>query len=78
MSIDERRLLELLGACEGGCTEALVLAHGFACATIFDAVKTGLATAQAERLHAASQPVEIIRITEAGRRALIPTAASTP
>jgi hypothetical protein len=78
MSVDERRLLELLAACEGGCTEALVLSHGFACAIIFDVVKTGLATAQAERLHAAIPPVEIIRITEAGRRALVPTAASTP
>ena len=70
MTADERRLLELLAAAEEGCTDALLLARGFALAIIFNVVKAGLATAQAERLHAASQPVEIVRITDAGRRAL--------
>ena len=70
MIADERRLLEELAAAEEGCTEALLLGHGFAFATIFNVVKAGLATAQAERLHAAGQPVEIMRITNSGRRAL--------
>jgi hypothetical protein len=70
MTADERRLLELLAAAEEGCTDALLLARGFALAIIFNVVKAGLATAQAERLHAASPPVEIVRITDAGRRAL--------
>ena len=68
MIADERRLLEELAAAEEGCTEALLLGHGFAFATIFNVVKAGLATAQAERLHAAGQPVEIMRITDSGRR----------
>jgi DNA-binding PadR family transcriptional regulator len=70
MIADERRLLELIATAEEGCTEALLLGHGFAFATMFNVVKAGLATAQAERLHAAGQPVEIIRITDSGRRAL--------
>jgi hypothetical protein len=56
MTADERRLLELLVAAEDGCTDALLFAHGFALEVIFNVVKAGLATAQAERLHAASQP----------------------
>jgi hypothetical protein len=70
MIADERRLLELLAGAEEGCTEALLLGHGFAFATMFNVVKAGLATAQAERLHAAGQPVEIMRITDSGRRVL--------
>jgi hypothetical protein len=70
MIADERRLLELIAAAEEGCTEALLLGHGFAFETMFNVVKAGLATAQAERLHAAGQPVEIMRITDSGRRAL--------
>jgi hypothetical protein len=70
MIADERRLLELLAAAEEGCTDALLLAYGFALADIFNVVRAGLASAQAERLHAASPPVEIMRITDAGRRAL--------
>ena len=70
MIADERRLLELLAAAEEGCTEALLLGHGFAFATLFNAVKAGLASAQAESMHASGQPVEIMRITDSGRRAL--------
>ncbi len=66
MIADERRLLELLAAAEEGCTEALLLAHGFALANIFNVVKAGLASTQAERLHASGQPIEIMRITEFG------------
>jgi hypothetical protein len=68
MTADERRLLELLAATEDGCTDALLLAHGFTLEVIFNVVKAGLATIQAERLHAASQPIEIVRITDAGLR----------
>ena len=70
MIADERRLLELLAGAEEGCTEALLLGHGVAFATMFNVVKAGLATAQAERLHAAGHPIEIMRITDSGRRAL--------
>jgi hypothetical protein len=70
MTTDERRLLNLLASADEGCTDALLLARGFALADIFNVVKAGLATARAERLHAASPPIEIMRITDSGRRAL--------
>jgi hypothetical protein len=56
MTADECRMLQLLEAAEDGCTDALLMAHGFALEVIFNVVKAGLATAEAERLHAASQP----------------------
>jgi hypothetical protein len=70
MTANEGRLLELLAASEEGCTDALLFAHGLGLEVIFNVVKAGLATAQAERLHAASRPVEIVRITDRGRWAL--------
>jgi hypothetical protein len=70
MIADERRLLELLAGSEEGCTDALLFAHGLALETIFNVVKAGLAIARAERLHAASPPVEVVRITDRGRWAL--------
>jgi hypothetical protein len=70
MTTDERRMLELLAVSEEGRTDALLFAHGLALEIIFNVVKAGLAIAQAERLHAASPPVEIVRITGRGRWAL--------
>jgi len=70
MISDERRLLELLAASEEGCTDALLFAYGLGLEVIFNVVKAGLAASQAERLHAASPPVEIVRITDRGRWAL--------
>jgi hypothetical protein len=70
MTADERRLLDLLAGAEDGCTDALLFTHGFALEVVFNLVKAGLATAQAERLHPAGQPVDIMRITDTGRRAL--------
>ena len=68
MTADECRMLQLLEAAEDGCTDALLMAHGIALEVIFNVVKAGLATAEAERLHAVSQPIAIVRMT--GRRAL--------
>ena len=79
MTDDDRRLLELLAESEDGATGALLLAYGFAIKVIFNVVKAGLATTQAERLHAVSHPVEIVRITDSGRRALAkPVQCSSP
>jgi hypothetical protein len=72
MNADERRLLELLAASDDGCTEALLMAHGFALELIDGIVIVGLATAQAERTFAAGRAIEFtrMRITEAGRQKL--------
>jgi hypothetical protein len=69
---DRRRALELLASCRDGCTEAMMLAHGFTVPQMVDLVRAGLATATAERVVAGSRTIEVarVRITAAGRRAL--------
>jgi hypothetical protein len=68
-----RRALELLASCRDGCTEAILLAHGFTVAQMVELVRAGLATATAERLVAGRRTLEVarVRITEAGRRMLL-------
>ena len=72
MTYETRRLLELLAASDDGCTEALLMAHGFALELIDSIEFAGLATAKAERMFAAARAVDVtrVRITDAGRRAL--------
>jgi hypothetical protein len=68
-----RRALELLADCpQEGCAEAVLLAHGFTIPQLVDLVRAGLATATAERVKAGGQWLEVavLRITDAGRRAL--------
>jgi hypothetical protein len=68
-----RRLLELLADSNEGCSEDLLRAHGFKLDNMVDVVNAGLATATTERGLAGGKPVEFarVRITEAGRRALL-------
>ena len=49
---DRRRALDLLASCREGCTEAIMIAHGFTVEQMVELVRTGLATAQAERIGA--------------------------
>jgi hypothetical protein len=66
-----RRALELLACCpQEGCSEAIMLAHGFTIAQLVDLVRAGLATATSQRVRAGSHMMEVttLRITEAGRR----------
>jgi hypothetical protein len=72
---DRRRALELLASCRDGCTEAIMLAHGFTTEQMVELVRAGLATATAERVVAGGKTVEVarVRITDAGRRALANT-----
>jgi hypothetical protein len=69
---DRRRALELLASCRDGCTEAIMLAHGFSIEQMVELVNAGLVTATAERVVAGGRPIEVarVRITEEGRRAL--------
>jgi hypothetical protein len=69
---DRRRALELLASCRDGCTEAMMLAHGFTIPQMVQLVRAGLATATAERVVAGRDTLKVatVRITEAGRRAL--------
>lgn len=72
-----RRTLELLASCRDGCTEAVMLAHGFTVEQMVDLVRAGLVTATAERVVMGPRGIEVarVKITEAGRRALEGTKA---
>jgi len=69
-----RRALELLADCgEGGCTEAIMLAHGFTMAVLATLVRDGLVSVEAQRVHASARrtvEVQRLRITDAGRQAI--------
>jgi hypothetical protein len=71
-----QRALELLADCpQEGCSEAIMLAHGFTIEQMVELVRAGLATATPQRVKAGRERMEIatLRITEAGRRALAAT-----
>jgi hypothetical protein len=44
------RALELLASCRDGCTETIMIAHGFSIDQMVELVRAGLATATAERV----------------------------
>src|SRR5262245_8916562 len=70
---EHRRALELLDGCDGaGCPEGLMIAHGFKIPDMVALVKSGLASATAQRVRAGRMEMEVatLRITEAGRRVL--------
>ena len=69
---ERRRALELLAASSDGCTEAIILAHGFTIDFLVDLIRAGLATAQTDRAVAGGRSMQVtrLRITDAGRRAL--------
>jgi hypothetical protein len=46
---DRRRALELLASSPDGCTEGLMVANGFTIELLLELVRTGLASAHAER-----------------------------
>jgi len=72
------RALRLLAGSPLGCTEAIMLAHGFMVEMLTGLVRDGLATATAETaetVHAGKRPIKVtwLRITDVGRQALAGT-----
>jgi hypothetical protein len=69
---DRRRALELLASCRDGCTEAIMLAHGFSIDMMVEIINAGLASVVTERVVAGKDRIELatLRITEAGRQVL--------
>ena len=68
-----RRALELLARCpEEGCSETLMLAHGFTIEQLVELVRAGLASATPRRVRAGRDTVEVttLRVTDDGQRAL--------
>jgi hypothetical protein len=68
----DRRALELLATSRDGCTEAIMIAHGFTVPQMVELIRAGLASAHTERVVAGGQRREVayVKITEAGRQAL--------
>jgi hypothetical protein len=62
----------MLASCREGCTEAIMLAHGFTVEQMVDLCVAGLATATPERMVAGGRTLEVatLRITDAGRQVL--------
>lgn len=76
---DRRRALELLASSPDGCTEALMVANGFTIELLLELLRTGLATAHAERRIVDGKMTEVARmgITDEGRRLLGSDGATT-
>jgi hypothetical protein len=74
LSADHRLALSLLAGLSHGCTEAILLAHGFTIEMLTVLVRGGLATATPKFVHGGGRPIEVVRvgITDAGRQALDP------
>ena len=72
LSTEQRRALRLLADNPVGCTEAIVLAHGFTSGLIEDLVREGLATILPGTRGAGRRWIKVVwvTITDAGRRAL--------
>jgi hypothetical protein len=69
----ERRALTLLAGCGGeGCTEAVMLAHGFTADQLTKLVRLGIAAKTTERVVSGLQTFEVVRlkISEAGQQVL--------
>src|SRR4029450_887764 len=66
---DRRRALELLASSPDGCTEGLMVANGFTVELLLELVRTGLASAHAERRIVDGKMTEVARvgITHTGR-----------
>jgi hypothetical protein len=72
LSEHQRRALQLLARSPNGCTEALMLAHGFESAMLGDLVLNGLAVAVDHNTMAGRRRIKVtwLRITAAGRKAI--------
>jgi hypothetical protein len=72
MTPDERRALQRLAGVPRGVADTLMLAHGFTHELIAGLVLAGLATVVTEvaRIGAETIKVELVMITDAGRRAI--------
>jgi hypothetical protein len=64
-----RRALKLLAGSSEGCTETLLMAHGFTGMQIDGLVEAKLATCTTRTVRAGERPVAVttVRITDAGR-----------
>jgi hypothetical protein len=69
---EQNRALRMLADTPLGCTEAVMLAHGFTAELLADLMRDGLATAAPGIMYAGKRPITVtwLRITDLGRQAL--------
>ena len=72
LPIDQHDALRMLAGSPGGCTESILLAHGFGIGTLHDLVDSGVATAERRTVRAERRLIGVtwLAITDAGRLAL--------
>jgi hypothetical protein len=72
---EQNRALRLLAGSPHGCTEAIMLAHGFTVEILGRLVLNGHATAAPGIMYDGNRPIEVTRltITDVGRRAVAGT-----
>jgi hypothetical protein len=72
---EDKRALQLLAGSPHGCTEAIMLAHGFTAETLGRLIVDGLATAAPGIMYAGNRPIEVTRLTisDLGRQAFAGT-----
>jgi hypothetical protein len=72
---EQNRALRMLAGSPLGCTESVLLAHGFTVEILGRLVLDGLATATPGTMHAGGRPIKVTRltITDIGRQALAGT-----
>jgi len=70
LNSERQRALRLLAKAPNGCTEALMLAHGFTYELLDRLVVQGVATTQRHRMRAGRRSIEVtwLTITDGGRR----------
>ena len=72
MTPDQRDALRMLAGSPGGCTESILLVHGFGIGTVHDLVDSGFVTAERRTVRAERRLIGVtwLTITDAGRMAL--------
>jgi hypothetical protein len=72
LTIEQRRVLQMLAASERGCTEPALRRQGFTVGLLVGLVGTGYAVAKPETMVAAGKTFSVVRfvITDSGRQAI--------
>jgi hypothetical protein len=75
VGVELQRALRVLAGSPLGCTEAILLAHGFTVETLGSLVLDGLATPTPGTMYAGGRPIKVtwLTITDVGRQALAST-----
>ena len=70
LTAEELRALRLIKRCPDGCTDAILLEHGFSIGMLAKLVMDRLAATKVEKMRAGGRMVITLRITGAGRKAI--------